>query len=309
MLFRNNSLLELHHCQPKKYYDKVLLAESDGVLAVQAIRDAGEGLEPLSLAADCQQEIRALQDDVPEQREEPTMPPVARLALAAQDEALDEDHTRDSYMLDFALGTLSGTDEENPMEVESPQHQASVEPMLGRNVHPDSFVWGPFRLTFSDESKRPPHGAWQATCPYHRLNDVTGCKRSMVLGVHEDSKDLCKRALMTWCLEAPLRKTKKAHAAAPCKVEDALAEAVLNRRLKTCHRLRGKLKQMWRLKLQNLKQMKHSLQQPSKKAAKPKTEPKGKEAKKSAKKLKAKAAKTLKKSSSSGSIFGFRFEL
>lgn len=232
MLFRNNSLLELHHCQPKKYYDKVLLAESDGVLAVQAIRDAGEGLEPLSLAADCQQEIRALQDDVPEQREEPTMPPVARLALAAQDEALDEDHTRDSYMLDFALGTLSGTDEENPMEVESPQHQASVEPMLGRNVHPDSFVWGPFRLTFSDESKRPPHGAWQATCPYHRLNDVTGCKRSMVLGVHEDSKDLCKRALMTWCLEAPLRKTKKAHAAAPCKVEDALAEAVLNRRLK-----------------------------------------------------------------------------
>ena len=37
---------------------------------------------------------------------------------------------------------------------------------------------------------------------------------------------------MTWCLEAPLRKTKKAHAAAPCKVEDALAEAVLNRRLK-----------------------------------------------------------------------------
>ena len=262
-------------------------------------------------------------------------------------------------MSDFALGTPSGTDEENPMEVESPQHQASVEPMsvdpgassaastvvanvvscdlaapsqasgsaekreealpashvdteataapqavLGRNVHPDSFVWGPFRLTLGDESKRPPHGAWQATCPYHRLNHVTGCKRSMVLGVHEDSKDLCKRVLMTWCLEAPLHKTKKAHAAAPCKVEDALEEAVLNRRLRELPP--PPRKAQTDVEIEAAESEENEAQPPAakrarKKAAKPKTEAKGKEAKKSAKKPKAKAAKTSKKSSSSSS--------
>ena len=367
MLFRNHSLLELHHCQPKKYYEKVLLAESDGVLAVQAIRDAGEGLEPLSLAVDCHQEIQpdrqAIQDDVPERREEPTMPPVARLALAAQDEELDEEHTSDSYMMDFALGTPSGTDEENPMEVEPLPHQASVEPepmsvdpvassassavvagavgsdsaapshvqasgsvdkrqeplpaihvdteasaepraVFGRNVHPDSFVWGPFRLTFSDEAKRPPHGAWQATCPYHRLNAFTGCKRSMVLGAHKDSKDLCKRVLMTWCLEAPLHKTKKAHAAAPCKVEDALAEAVLKCRLKELPS--PPRKAQTDAEIEAAESEANEAQPPAakrarKKAAKSKTEPKGKQAKKSAKRPKAKAAKTSKKSSSSSS--------
>ena len=103
-----------------------------------------------------------------------------------------------------------------------------------RVVNPDTFTWGPhFRLTFSDKSSKPPHGQWQATCNYHKLNERTGCKRSLSLGKAGHSKDLCKRVLMQWCLAAPLCTTKKEHSAQPLNVDDALDAALLEARLRT----------------------------------------------------------------------------
>ena len=42
-----------------------------------------------------------------------------------------------------------------------------------RAVHQDTFVWGQFRFTWSSPESRPPHGGWQAACPYHKKNQAT----------------------------------------------------------------------------------------------------------------------------------------
>ena len=102
-----------------------------------------------------------------------------------------------------------------------------------RSVHPDTFAWGPFRLTFMDANKRPPHGCWQATCAFHRKSSATGCKRAVTLGSGDDSKDLCKRMLRQWCLQAPLHETKKSHASVPLSAEEVLPMAVLDSKLKS----------------------------------------------------------------------------
>ena len=102
---------------------------------------------------------------------------------------------------------------------------------LSRVVHQDTFMWGPFRMTFSDKKSKPPYGQWQATCVYHKLNDKTGCKRSLSLGQVGQSKDRCKRVLMQWCLKAPLFETKRDHAAVPLNPSEALDQEVLDTRL------------------------------------------------------------------------------
>ena len=97
--------------------------------------------------------------------------------------------------------------------------------------HPDSFDWGPFRFTFTGPEKRPPHGQWQATCPFHRLNAKTGCTRATQVGPTDSSKDDAKRTLQTWCLLAPLHDRKRRHTSAHVKKADVLPQELLDQRL------------------------------------------------------------------------------
>ena len=98
-------------------------------------------------------------------------------------------------------------------------------------THPDSFDWGPFRFTFTGPDKRPPHGQWQAHCPFHRLSDRTGCTRAMMAGPTEQTKQEAKRKLQTWCLLAPHHDRKRHHTSAYLKSSDVLPEGLLDIRL------------------------------------------------------------------------------
>jgi hypothetical protein len=52
-----------------------------------------------------------------------------------------------------------------------------------RMVNLDSEIWGPFffYLTWCSPQTKPPHGGWEASCPYHRLTNTTLCKKSISL--------------------------------------------------------------------------------------------------------------------------------
>ena len=100
-----------------------------------------------------------------------------------------------------------------------------------REIHPDSFQWGPFRFTFTTAEKRPPHGQYQAHCPFHRLSDKTGCTRAMQVGPSKETKEEAKRMLQSWCLLAPLHSRKRHHTAAYIKRADVLPQEILDQKL------------------------------------------------------------------------------
>ena len=63
------------------------------------------------------------------------------------------------------------------------------------------------KITFSDAAKKPPHGQWMVTCPWHRVSAVTACTRTISLGF--GGKDVTKRMLMAWCLQAPVHNRRQ----------------------------------------------------------------------------------------------------
>ena len=102
----------------------------------------------------------------------------------------------------------------------------------GRQRHSDSFMWGGFRITWSTPAKRGPHGAWQASCPYHKFSAKTGCKKSIGLKEGTDAeKDKCRDLLKLWCLQAPQRNRQRSHNAAQPRQLEILDSAVLEARL------------------------------------------------------------------------------
>ena len=105
-------------------------------------------------------------------------------------------------------------------------------PRLPRIEHPLSFQWGPFRFTFTSPEKRPPHGQFQATCPYHRLAPKTKCTRAMQIGPGEESKDVAARTLQAWCLLGPCHDRKRRHAAAFIAKADILPQEVLEEKMR-----------------------------------------------------------------------------
>ena len=221
----------LHHCQPKRYYDAVLNGSSDGV--VLALQDVEAMPQPM-LRLDVEADVLAVSEaQVPAIAPGPNATHLSQHVLAALQaegdlENYDAVHTSNSEDLDFALPSASEESsahdmhedvppdpslhpEPNPRASDSPPipplddseapAQAHVGGEIVRAVHPDSFAFGPhFRLTFVTPDKRPPHGCWQGTCRYHRLNQKTRCTRALNLGPSQESKELCMRAMMSWCL-------------------------------------------------------------------------------------------------------------
>ena len=106
--------------------------------------------------------------------------------------------------------------------------EAAVDPQIHRERHPDSERFGPFYLTFT--VKRPPSGAWQAMCPYHALNHSTGCTKSMKISEGQP-KELVKRMLKAWCLQAPLFNRRRLHGEVQPKSLALLPDAVMQERV------------------------------------------------------------------------------
>ena len=257
-LFDHGELEELHHCQSVKYYEQIIAGTSTGLLPVLD-KQAGQ-LQTLALDVDSQ--------DVPPTGSKRPMDIASQASRKAAQELLSfasledipvthEPHTSDSDALSLAEAsseTKDGNDldadgvEEQPLpqgevvpveQVDTKQATpttapspselpCAVEAKRSRAIHPNTFMWGPFRFTYAS---RAPHGAWQVTCPYHKLSSKTRCTRSMKLGDKPEARDICVRALMNWCLQAPQYRTKKAHASMPCRVEDVLDQGILDARL------------------------------------------------------------------------------
>ena len=107
-------------------------------------------------------------------------------------------------------------------------HQRNI--LRAPERHPDSFSWGAFRFTFSGPETRPPFGAWQAKCKYHKLNSKTWCTRAVNIGESVASKDKVLRLLKMWCLSACRHQRKDSHACEPlvsCDLPDEVLDAKL----------------------------------------------------------------------------------
>jgi hypothetical protein len=66
-------------------------------------------------------------------------------------------------------------------------------------------VWHVFRLTPKNpkQSKTLKYGGWQASCPYHRKNQTTGCKKYIsIRGPSPSDSDAAMRAMALWCTMA-----------------------------------------------------------------------------------------------------------
>lgn len=99
---------------------------------------------------------------------------------------------------------------------------------------PDSAYWGPFFLTWSNPDKRPPAGAWQARCPFHKLNATTACTKSINAASTTDADKLAaKKKLMSWCLTAATFSRKRDHGAVQTRFMDALPLPALDAQLTT----------------------------------------------------------------------------
>lgn len=129
-----------------------------------------------------------------------------------------------------ALASSFSTASDAPVSGSAADHQQQPKGKLVREVHPQSEHWGPFYLTWSDATTRPPYGAWQARCPFHRLNEKTACTKSIALK-DPGSKDSCRLLLMTWCLQYSAYSRKRDHGALQLRAVEVLPLEVLNSRL------------------------------------------------------------------------------
>ena len=64
----------------------------------------------------------------------------------------------------------------------------------------ETFRWGAFRFTPKGSPNTEGFG-WEASCPFHRKNDSTGCKKSLSVAV-AGSSDRAIHALKYWCTAA-----------------------------------------------------------------------------------------------------------
>ena len=105
-----------------------------------------------------------------------------------------------------------------------------VQVFRGRAVHPDSFKWGGFYLTWSAPERRPPLGQWSVVCPYHLKSQRTDCTKSMAVTPRQ-GKDRVRDLLKLWCLQADQHERKWQHSAVHFKDSDVPPEAMLESRL------------------------------------------------------------------------------
>lgn len=87
----------------------------------------------------------------------------------------------------------------------------------------ESIQYGIFRITArpAHTSGGGPFGGWQGSCPFHKLNERTGCKR--FFGFRDDSlaeRELKLRLCKWWCLEGPPCTRQRHHLYMPMNIDD-----------------------------------------------------------------------------------------
>lgn len=111
-----------------------------------------------------------------------------------------------------------------------PRAPDAGQPVWNRHTNLSSYRWGHFYFTWSPPEKRPPHGSWQARCPYHRLNEKTACTKSYGLR-NPDQIEHCRLVLQNWCIQARAYSRKRDHGSVSLHAMELLPVGLLEARL------------------------------------------------------------------------------
>eukprot|EP00971_Amphidinium_carterae_P348204 6490377-Amphidinium_carterae.1 len=72
--------------------------------------------------------------------------------------------------------------------------------------------WGAFRFTPKQRSDTRPYGGIEATCPFHKKSEATGCKKYMALRDGTAATRVATiKCLQAWCAAAPLYDRQRQH--------------------------------------------------------------------------------------------------
>ena len=92
--------------------------------------------------------------------------------------------------------------------------------------------WGHVAFHRKSEKTSPPFGGIEAVCPYHALNQKTGCKKFLSFaGNDEESKACCIQALRHWCNQALQFDRQRAHIRMPLRPQDIPPASVVDAQL------------------------------------------------------------------------------
>ena len=85
---------------------------------------------------------------------------------------------------------------------------------------------GAFQITPRQADIRPPFGGWQAACPFHKLNDKSGCKKWFGLeGSSDADKTKLVRRILWWCACASDYSRQRKHVCYESPTEDVQDDA------------------------------------------------------------------------------------
>ncbi len=136
---------------------------------------------------------------------------VVEVAAALESVEPDEDAIPAEAPVPSARSDDSGSDD-------------SAVPKLGKPA-----AWGPFKLTVKQPAAGRLFGGVEATCPFHRRNAKTGCKKYLQL--RSDSQDefqTCIRSLKAWCNAATMYSRQRDHLSHFVSISTAPAQEVLD---------------------------------------------------------------------------------
>lgn len=136
---------------------------------------------------------------------------VGEVAAALEPVEPDEDAVPAAVPVSPARSDDSGSDD-------------SAVPKLGKPA-----AWGPFKLTVKQPAGGRPFGGVEASCPFHRRNAKTGCKKYLQL--RSDSQDefqSCVRSLKAWCNAATMYSRQRDHLSHFVSISTAPIQEVLD---------------------------------------------------------------------------------
>ena len=206
-IFETSDVTEVPHWvpAPKKVYPALLRGEN--VVALQALPDQPQELlepdlpddEPVAPLAGG---IGALTPPSPPSGDDAEVDDMVRQLEELFDEApSDEDVAADALPADGEEAAADDLGVDDNEGAHPPAPEAPAGDVLEELEKPSAY--GPFRLTPKQPDLRHGRrfGGFEASCPFHRKNNSTGCKKYLSLRSNDIAeRQSCLRALKYWCL-------------------------------------------------------------------------------------------------------------
>ena len=203
-IFETSDVTEVPHWvpAPKKVYPALLRGEN--VVALQALPDQPQELLEPDLPDD--EPVAPLAGGIappsPPSGDDAEVDDMVRQLEELFDEApSDEDVAADALPADGEEAAADDLGVDDNEGAHPPAPEAPAGDVLEELEKPSAY--GPFRLTPKQPDLRHGRrfGGFEASCPFHRKNNSTGCKKYLSLRSNDIAeRQSCLRALKYWCL-------------------------------------------------------------------------------------------------------------